>query len=187
METEEIKKKIQLAISLVQDVPEPFKAKAFEVILSNLLEGVLPKKASRILHEETKVTEVTQNVELKTQKLAELVGIEISQLKDIFQFEEKGPTFIGRVNGTEAEKQVQVCRLAIFILKEVYGQEWIEGSFLWKILQDCRIGSLDNLAANLRARENEFRMMGQKKGKKYKLTELGRQNAIQSLRQLATQ
>lgn len=187
METEEIKEKIKLAMSLVEDVPEPFKTKAFEVILSNLLGGVFPKKGSDILPEETKVAEVTRNIELKIQKLAELVGIEVSQLEDIFQFEEKGPTFIGRVNGTEAEKQVQVCRLAILVLKEVYGQEWVEGSILWKILQDCGIGSLDNLAKNLKAQGNEFRMMGQKRGKKYKLTEPGRQNALQSLKQLATQ
>jgi len=187
METEEIKEKIQLAMSLVEGVPEPFKTKAFEVILSNLLEGVLPKKASHILHEETKVTEATRNIEPKIQKLAELVGTEVRQLKDIFQFEENRPIFIGRVNGTEAEKQVQICRLVIFVLKEVYGQEWVEGSFLWKILQDYGIGSLENLATNLKARENEFRMMGQKRGRKYKLTEPGRQNALQSLRQLATQ
>jgi hypothetical protein len=127
---------------------------------------VSQKKASHVLVEESKVTEITHDIEGKVQKLAEIVGIEVRQLKDIFQFEENQPIFIGRVNGNEAEKQVQICRLIILVSKEVYEKEWVEGSFLWKILQDYGIGSLDNLAANLKARENEFRMIGQKKRQK---------------------
>lgn len=51
------------------------------------------------------------------------------------------------------------------------------------MLKDHGVGSLDNLARNLARRETEFRAMGQKKVKKYKLTEPGRQNAIELLRQ----
>lgn len=185
METKEIKEKIQLAITLVEDVPEPFKTKAFEVVLSNLLEGFLPKKTRPLFPKEAKESrETAQSIEDKIERLAKIVDIEVSQLKDIFQFEEKEPIFIGRVEGTEAEKQVQACRLIILVSKEVYEQEWVDGSFLWKVLKDLGIGSLDNLSRNLKSREDEFRMMGQKTGKKYKLTEPGRRNALQSLRQL---
>jgi hypothetical protein len=38
MQVKEIKNKIQLAIQAVADVEEPFKTKAFEVVLSRLLE-----------------------------------------------------------------------------------------------------------------------------------------------------
>lgn len=184
METKEIKDKIQLAITLVEDVPEPFKTKAFEVILSNLLEGSLPKKTPPSFPKEAKESsEIVQSLEDKIERLAKIADIEVSRLKDIFQFEEKEPMFIGRVEGTEAERQAQISRLMILVCKEVYGKEWVEGSFLWKVLGDYGVGSLQHLARNLERRENEFRMMGQGRGRKYKLTEQGRQNAVASLRQ----
>ena len=184
MEVEEIKKKIQLAMNSVKDVPEPFKTKAFEVILSNLLIEFSPKKPLPSTHTEKRPIEGEVSVEEKMAKLAKIANLEVNQLKDIFHFGEKEPVFIGRVDGTEAEKQAQICRFLLLASHEVYGIEWVESSFLWKTLQDYGIGSLGNLATNIAKRENEFRAMGRGKGRKYKLTEQGRQNAIESLKQL---
>jgi len=183
METEQIKNKIQTAVDVVKDVPEPFRMKAFEVVLTSLMKS----SGSEIQYgtrSETQPPEGVQTVESKLEKLAKTAGIQVQQLKDIFQFAEKEPVFIGKVAGTEANRQVQISRLLLLAMQEAYGTEWVEGSFLSKALQDYGVGSLPNLARNLGEETADFRAMGQKKGRKYKLTEQGRKTAIESVKQL---
>jgi hypothetical protein len=187
LEKDEIKKKIQLAVDSVADVSEPLKTKAFEIVLSHLLAGPSTKSPSTPPHLATELGERSIGIDEKIQKLAATANIETRQLKDIFHFGEKEQTFIGRIEGTEAEKQFQITQLVLLSSQEVYGHEWVKGSFLWKILKDYGVGSLDNLAQNLSTRPNEIRAMGQKRGRQYKLTEQGRQNAIGLLRRLAGQ
>lgn len=184
MGIEEIKKKIRLAINVVEDVPEPFRTKAFEVVLSSMLAGLSPKISSPPIRAETQSKKRISSIESKIEELAKVADIEVNQLRDIFHFGEKEPTFIGNVSGGEAEKQVQISRLLLLVMHDVYRHEWIKSSFLWKALEDCGVGSLAHLSRNLKRRRTEFRAIGQKKGKKYKLTGPGRQNAIESLRQL---
>ncbi len=185
MDINDIKNNIQLAMNAVKDIPESFKTKAFEIVLSKLLEKTKPEKITQGQKEKLppKGTENPQNTDYRISKLAEAAGITVNQLKDLFQFEEQGPVFIGRVSGTEAEKQFQISRLTMLVFKDVYEQEWVRGSVLWKILKDYGVGSLDNLSANLTSKESEIRAMGQKRGRKYKLTEIGRQNALVALKQ----
>lgn len=187
MNMKEIKGKIQLAIDIAKDVPEPFKTKAFEVVLSSLLTGLLPKESSSSTYAESYSAKGKISIETKIGKLARIASIEENQLKDIFHFGEKEPTFIGRVAGTEAERQVQMCRFILLAMHEIYECEWVKGSFLWKSLQDYGVGSLKNLSKNLERREAEFRAVGKRRGKKYKLTQQGRQNTIELLRQLVAQ
>jgi len=140
-QVEEIKEKIQLAIQAVADVKEPFKTKAFEVILSTLL-----KKPEAEVHAapppSTKV--ITKGAKTLNQKIAEFANeanVEVSKLKDIFEFEEDKPIFIGRVEGSEAEKQVQISKCLLVSYKSVYGKDWVEASFLSKALDDYGVES----------------------------------------------
>lgn len=187
MSIEEIRNKIRIAVDAVQNVPEPLKVKAFEIVLNKML-STYESAASggqTLKHGETN-TAIVKDMEAKLAELAHNAGISIEQLKDVFNFEVERPVFIGRVNGKESEKQFHISRLVMLAFKDVYGREWIEGSILSKILKDYGVGSLDNLARNLTAAENEVRAMGQTRDRKYKLTETGRQNALTALKQLVT-
>jgi len=181
----EIKRKVNLAMDAVKDVPEPFKIKAFDVILSNLLGEASQQELPPSIHVEARPTEDSEGLPDEVKSLSKIANMETNQLKDVLHFDENEPVFIGRVEGTEADKQIQISRVLLLVMQEVYGNEWVKGSFLWKALEDYGVGSLSNLAANLANQQAEFRAMGQKKGRKYKLTEQGKQIAIESLRQMA--
>jgi hypothetical protein len=182
MELEEIIKKIQFAMDAVSNIPEPFKVKAFEIVLSKSLDEV-PKEDTSASNVELR--EKPTNVGDKMEKLTKVATITLEQLKDIFDFKAEEPIFIGRVEGNEAEKQVQISELMLLVMQEVYEHEWVASSFLWKTLQECGVGSLDNLAAHLSERPDLFRAMGQKRGRKYRLTGPGRTAALELLRRLA--
>ena len=186
MQVEEIKEKIQLAIQAVADVKEPFKTKAFEVILSTLLkkpeaEGHVTQRPS------TKV--IAKGAKTLDQKIAEFANetnIEIRKLKDVFEFDEDKPIFIGRVEGSEAEKQAQISKCLLIAYKSVYRKDWVEASFLSRALDDYGVRSLKNLATNLGKLKDEFRTKGQSRWKQYKLTQQGRKTALDLIRQLST-
>jgi hypothetical protein len=173
-QVEEIKEKIQLAIQAVADVEEPFKTKAFEVILSALL-----KKPKVIIKGAT-------TLDQKIAEFANEANVEVSKLDDIFEFGEDKPIFIGRVEGSEIEKQVQISRCLLAAYESVYGKDWVGSSILWKALDDYGVGALANLAKNLGKYEDEFRAKGQRRGRQYKLTQQGRKNALDLIRQLST-
>lgn len=186
MQVEEIKEKIQLAIQAVADVEEPFKTKAFEVILSTLLkkpetEGRAPPPPSTRV-----ITKEAKTLDQKIAKFANEADVEVSKLRDIFEFEEDKPIFIGRVEGSEAEKQVQISECLLVAYKSVYGKAWVKASLLSEALDDYGVGSLANLAANLGKCEEEFRAKGQRRGRQYKLTQQGIKNALDLIRQLST-
>ena len=186
MEVKEIKGKIKVAIDAVDDVPEAFKIKAFEVVLSKLL-NERKFEANESEGEKggsNELTAVSQSMDDKIKKMAEAAGVTVNQLNDIFQFGETTLKFIGRIEGKDAGKQVQISRLIIFAYKEVYGQEWVEGSIIREVLKDCGVGSLNHFSENLMHFENEFRTIGLKSAMKYKLTEPGKQTAITLLKQL---
>jgi hypothetical protein len=186
MEIEEIKKKIQFAIDSVNNFPEPYRLKAFEVILAKSLEELSEKEPLHPIHERSSIETSPLNIGEKIEKLAKDANITIEQLKDVFDFKENVPIFISKAEGKEAsEKQVQISELVLLVMHEVYEQEWLASSFLWQVLQECGVGSLDNFAANLSQRTDLFRAMGKKRGRKYRLTGPGKTAALELLKRLA--
>lgn len=187
MEIEEIKQRVKVAMVAVNEVPEPFKLKAFEVILSCLLAPntamALESKPVGVIVPEGKNGESSG---LNTQNLCKITGLTTEQLDDVFHFDSDEPTFIGRINGNEKEKQVQVTRLLLLATKYAYGKDWATGSFLWKALKNYGIGSLDNLSHNLETDAANFNIKGKGKGREYKLTQQGETTAIESLKQFVT-
>lgn len=183
MEVNQVKQKIGLAMEAVQDVPEPFKLKAFEVVLSNSLAS----SANTLLSSETKSTNNhgLVSIESKVEKIAGIIKLEKELIKDAIDFGEDEPSFIATVDGSETERQVQISRSILFVMDHAYGREWVKSSFLLRKLQDCGVGSLQHLNENLEARKTDFRSRGKKKGTEYKLTQPGQQNAIAFIRELA--
>jgi hypothetical protein len=181
----ELKSKIQLAVDAVQDVPDALKGKAFEIVLKKILATSEEPAVMGVtsINAGSEHVEQSSGLESKIMLLAQTAEISVTQLKDVFKFEEDAPIFIGRINGSEKEKQIQMSRWIILAFKDVYDKEWVDGSTLWKILKDYGVKALDNLAKNLKSTENEILAMGQRRDRKYKLTETGRQNALVALKQ----
>jgi len=186
-QVKEIKKKIQLAKQSVADIEEPFKTKAFEVILSNLLKTTEGEKVRGIATHPIKVkTKGTKTLDQKIAELAKAANVDASKMKDIFEFEGDNVIFIGKVEGKEVEKQVKISECLLAAHKVVYGKTWVESSILCKALDDYGVGSLANLAKNLGKCSSDIRTKGKGRWKKYKLTQQGFENALALIKQLST-
>lgn len=181
MQVKEIKNKIQLAIQAVVDVEEPFKTKAFEVVLSRLLEE--PEAKGRPSPVQTTLKEA-KTLNEKIARFAKKVNLDVDKLKDVFEFKEDKPLFIAKVEGTNAEKQVKFSQCLLVVFDEIYERDWLETSILRQMLDDYGI-SLANLARNLTNRKEIFRKMGQTQATKYKLTGQGKKKALELIRELA--
>lgn len=186
MQVEEIKERIQLAIQAVADVEEPFKTKAFEVILSALLKQPETERRPATPLSAKVIAKGAKTLDEKIANFANEANVEVRKLKDIFEFDEDKPMFIGKVEGSEAEKKVQISKCLLVAYKIVYRKDWVDASFLSKALDDYGVRSLANLAANLGKCEEEFRAKGKGRGRQYKLTQQGRKNALDLIRQLST-
>jgi hypothetical protein len=186
-QVEEIKKKIQVAIQTVEDIEEPFKIKAFEVVLSNLLTTTKREEVRGIAPPPIKVkTKGTKTLDQKIAELAKAANVDTSKMKDVFEFEEDNIIFIGKVEGKEVEKQVKISECLLAAYKVVYGKTWVETSILWKALNDYGVGSLANLAKNLGKCTSDIRTKGKARGTKYKLTQQGYENALALIKELST-
>ncbi|TET26556.1 MAG: hypothetical protein E3J73_04325 [Candidatus Bathyarchaeum sp.] len=185
MQIEEIKEKINQAIKAVADVEEPFRTKAFEIVLSTLLEGSVIKTSIKSRSSTETSTRRTNTLNQQIAEFAKKAGIESGKLRDFYDFEEDEPVFIGKVEGREAEKQIQISKCLLIAYESVYGISWVKTSILSKALDNYGVGSLNNLAKNLGKCRDDFRSKGQFRGTQYKLTQLGRESALNLLRQLS--
>lgn len=181
MQVKEIKNKIQLAIQAVADVEEPFKTKAFEVVLSRLLEE--PEAKGRPSPVQITFKEA-KTLDEKIVRFAKKANLDVDKLKDVFEFKEDKPIFIAKVEGTDVEKQVKFSQCLLVVFDEIYEKEWLEASILRQMLDDFGT-PLANLARNLTNQKEIFRKMGPKQATKYKLTGQGKKKALELIRELA--
>lgn len=159
---------IQRAIKIAEKVPEQYRSKAFEVVLSKILSFPLSERKG----EREKEGVVGEGFEGKIAEFATKCNLSIEQLKSIFDFQNDKPIFIIRGLGKSfAESQVLVSRYLLAAYSEVYGEEWVG---LSPVLAEHGIGSLDNLAVNLQAHTDIFGMRGQKKATEYKLLDVAK-------------
>jgi hypothetical protein len=163
---------IQRAIKIAEKVPEQYRLKAFEVVLSNLLVYPIFEKKEGQERERADV----RGFEEKVAEFAAKCNLSIAQLRSVFEFQDDKPVFIIHgLGGTHAERQVQVSRYLLAAYSEVYGKEWVK---LVQVLEDHGIGSLGNLAKNLKKYPTIFNVKGQGKGTEYKLVEAAKRETF---------
>lgn len=184
MALNEFKEKIGFALKAVEDVPELFKVKAFEVILLNILKTPM----TPLIREENSI----ENMEVTTkdsnvgglQKLSSVTKLNDGQLGDVYDFGEKEPDIVTKLCGSEADKQIHGTMLLLLAMKYYYGQEWVRASLVSNKLQDYGIGALKHLAENLDKHQSEFLSKGKTKGTEYKLSINGEQIALDFIKGL---
>ena len=182
MEIEDIKNQIQFAINAVKDFDEPYRTKAFEVILSKLIEGRPTEK--KIEPSEVKKKKIS-TLNGKIAEFAKAANITAEQLGNVFDFKEQDLTFIAPLTGSLADRQFQFCESILIGSELVYGNKWTKASILTKKMDDYGLHTR-NLARNLARRSGIFRRTGQKRGSKWKLTDVGIREALDLVRRIAT-
>lgn len=177
---EEIKKQIQTAIDAVKDFDEPYRSKAFEVILSKSIERIAIEKDVK-----AKEKGKPSTLEGKIEKFAESSNLSVGQLENVFEFSENNLKFITPLSGSIAERQVSFTQCVLIALEKVFGKKSINALDLAKKLDDYGLSG-HHLARNLQRHPNIFRKIGKKRGTKYKLTDVGKSSALELVRALAT-
>lgn len=180
---DEIKTQIQKAIEAVKDFDEPYKIKAFEVILAKFLEAVSIEKTVQETGAGMKRKALSPTD--KIQKFAQATNLSVGQLENVFEFGEQGLRFIAPLTGRIAERQVSFAQCVLICLEHVYGKKTIATLEFTKFFDDFGL-TTKNLARNIRRHNTLFRIFGKKKGAKYRLSDVGKTSAIELVRTLAT-
>lgn len=171
---EKIKGMIQRAINIVADVEEPYRMKAFEVVLSRLWTGS---------YEKGQVGEIKQpgTLEEKINNFATKCNLSVDQLKSIYDLREDKPVFVWSLQGKQAEKQVLISRYLLAAYDEIYVKEWVS---LYQVMKDHGISSLGNLSNNLKKQPAIFNLRGQGKAREYKLVDAAKRDTFQMIHDL---
>lgn len=177
----DIKKQIKAAIEAVKDFDEPYRTKAFEVILSKFMEK-LPSE--RVVKDATK-GEKPPHHEERIKRFAEAANLSVEQLENVFEFNKESLRFIAPLTDSVPQKQITFTHCILTGLEQVYGKKSIKATELAGMLDDYGL-STANLARGLQSRSDIFRKVGKKRETRYKLTDVGKNSAIELVRTLAT-
>lgn len=92
---EQLKAIIKRAIDITKDFEEPYRSKAFEIILANSLSASLNiGQKNEAISPRGDITVKPSSIQTNIQNLAKKCNVSIEQLNDIFDFQETYPIFI---------------------------------------------------------------------------------------------
>jgi len=177
---EKIKAIIQRAINIVKGVEEPYRLKAFEVVLSKLWPASLEERKER---EKKPKKPEGMNLEAKIEDFADKCNVSVEQLTNIYDFQKDKPLLIVPLQGNHRERQVFASRYLLVAYSEIYGQKWVN---LRQPLSEQGVRSLQNLAENLKKHREIFRSRGRGKAMEYKLVDAAKRETFDMIRALAT-
>lgn len=183
IEDKQIKAAIKRAIDVSKDFEEPYRLKAFEIILAHSLSNSfrIGEKIEQTLTIESTPSGVpTLNTNI--QNLSKKCDLSIEQLKNVYDFQEKYPILIIPLKGNQSEKQILASRLLLVAYDEVYGQEWLS---LTEVLQNHGIGALQHLSENLDRAQNIFLKRGERNTRQYKLVNSAKIASYKIISQIA--
>lgn len=184
---ERIRAEIQRAINITKDFEEPYRSKAFEIILSKSLGS--PVSSSTLERKQGSEKEQGKQTghsepssfEARIRDFAEKCNLDIPKLRNVFEFEADKPIFIITLNKAQSEKQTFVSRLLLAVYKEIYGQEWLS---LAQVLESNGISSR-NLSRTLDKQPDIFRKKGEKSKRQYKLVDSAKTETYKMIYQIA--
>jgi hypothetical protein len=177
----EIRKQIEAAIEAVKGYDEPYRTKAFEVILSKSIEYPLTEKGAKL----GRPTEKLETPTARIQRFAQDAQVSVEQLENVFEFGRESLKVIAPLHGSLPEKQASFAQCLLIGLERVYQRKTLPAPELARMLDDYGL-SAKNLARSLKSRSDIFRKVGKKKETKYKLTDVGKTGAIELVKTMAT-
>lgn len=178
---EDVKKKIQAAIDMVKDFEEPYKTIAFKVILTESLEKLPREHLTKGAEKEGKSLSNKERIK----RFAESMKLSVAQLANVFDFSEDTLRFIAPLTGSIQQKQIIFTQCVLIALEQVYKKRSIKAIELTEMLDYYGL-SASNLARSLKNCSDIFRKIGKKRNTLYKLTDVGKNSAIELVHSLAT-
>lgn len=113
-------------------------------------------------------------------KFANASGISVDELGNVYDF--ANGVFIHKPpSGSDAEKQKQIAKLALIANYYINSEEQLSGKAIGKYLENLGVGSRSNLAFNLKKESGIIKVKHY-----YKLNVLGRKEALEIVKRLAT-
>jgi hypothetical protein len=179
-----VRAEIQRAINITRDVEEPYRLKAFEIVLSKSLNGfIAPEK--KVDQKNLGISQPLETTTLnaKIEAFAAKCNLSIEQLKNVYNFAQDKPDLVVSLDGKQSEKQIIVSRLLLAAYEEVYSQEWLS---LSKALESHGVGSLKHLSETLENKPEIFLKKGEKKYRQYKLVLSAKVETFKMINQMAS-
>lgn len=181
LDDEQLKREIQKAINTTKDFEEPYRSKAFEIILSKALNQPQLTKKQRLPALEKPPMDAA-GLQAKILAFSQNCNLTNVQLRNVFEFDENEPIFIvPLVTGTLPEKQSLVSRLLLAAYEDVYEQKWLT---LAQIIDANGICS-KNLSRALGRQDSVFCKKGEKGQRQYKLADSAKAETYQIINQIA--
>jgi len=151
MSVQDLKDKVRMAEQSVSEIEDPIlKAKAFEVVLQNLLTHKTEDSGTK-LSMQTDLTQTPVDTSLfDPSRVSAGLNIELTDLQNVIEFSGDKFHIIATIPGsTEGDRQRNACLIYLTITNYFNNSKSSSATDLKKILQNHGIGSLVNLATNL--------------------------------------
>lgn len=121
----------------------------------------------------------SQDTISETEKFADSAGVTLDELLNVYDFN-NGDIYIHRdVKGSDAEKQKKITKLALIANEYIIGKNDLSGKALGKYMTELAVGSMSNLAANLKREKGIIKIKN-----RYRLNAIGKREAFDLIKEL---
>ncbi len=178
---DDLKEIFKGALELIVDIPDPFKTKAFEIAVNQIL-------SSKSQEDRRERLSSPDRLPIKVdggffERMKEQLAIEVKALKTVYKLDKDGKIkVISPLSGNDAEKQRQLA--LIYLLAKILGfeKEWTSAL---EFAGEAKLHGINDghISDNL-DKDGTILKSGKKRGKEYGLTPGGIEKAKELLKKL---
>ena len=179
-----MKKAVNIALEIVNDLNEPLKTEGFKLILNKLLEKDFKSITTKpIIQKKSDEKTETNHIE-PLDNLAKVCECSKDEIMNVIDFDKDNFVLLKKVKGkdtTEIVQNASLCLLTAWMKGK--GKEWIKTRILTSALYNSGISNVD-VGKKLRKKNEYIIIKGKKTGAMYRLTAIGWQKGIENLKSL---
>ncbi|AFS80376.1 hypothetical protein NKOR_02390 [Candidatus Nitrosopumilus koreensis AR1] len=166
--------------SVENEDDELIKNESYKIILKLLLDRYLSSESIP-----QGAPKIGSNLTKKQNELANLCSITISELYDVFKFQDSSVNLVAAIQGSDSFKHLVGTQCYLAALEVVYEKDWVSSNDVTECMRSMGVKDLSNLATNLKKHSDIFRISGTRGHNKYKLTSgMGRKSAFDFIHKL---
>ena len=184
-----VKKQVNLAASLVENIEELYKIPTFQAIFSRLLDSKdvsEGKMASKTPSGMQNVQNTNKRIEGKNgnQLLAKKYNIALKSLNDVVDFKNDTVLVISELPMSVIQAQITVAKICLLYHQIVFDKDWVSTSDVARSIKKLNI-SKKHLSRNI-LKDKTIRKTGSTRSTEYKLNNNGIQSTIELIQTLAS-
>lgn len=187
MNNEEITELIDFVWAIAKNSPEPIRHDVFQITYSKLLETHIGSSLEEKIPIKNTISSDSQSLDFdqRLYNFALKCNLSVSELKDIFYIDNNLIYLIHPLNGSESEKQTIATQCILTVCDALFGNEWVESSYLMKCVDMSGVGGMDHFARNMR-KKRHIRIRGKGRGNllEYKITAIGKLETFSQIHDL---